>query len=137
MMLNKFWLKLKPPHLLLMVFCCLLILVAAITAAKFFPQVGDNWFWLIILLCPLAHLLMMRGHKRNNTCGKESDKESHKEAEYQCPKCGLKYKEKEWAEKCEAWCKKYKSCNLEITKYAINKGREKEVVKKGGENHGK
>lgn len=40
---------------------------------------------------------------------------------YQCPECGLYYKEKEWAEKCEAWCRKYKSCNLEIIKHAIDK----------------
>ena len=38
---------------------------------------------------------------------------------YQCEECGLRYAEKEWAEKCEAWCKKYKSCNLEIIEYAI------------------
>lgn len=38
---------------------------------------------------------------------------------YKCPECKLEYKEKEWAEKCKAWCKKYKSCNLEITKHAV------------------
>jgi len=38
---------------------------------------------------------------------------------YQCPICKFWYKEKEWAKKCEAWCKKHKSCNLEITKHAI------------------
>lgn len=40
---------------------------------------------------------------------------------YQCEECGLKYAEKEWAEKCESWCKKYKSCNLEIIEHAIRK----------------
>lgn len=38
---------------------------------------------------------------------------------YQCPECGLKYQEKEWAEKCKEWCQEYKSCNLEITKHAV------------------
>ena len=38
---------------------------------------------------------------------------------YQCKECKLIYKEREWAEKCEEWCKKYKSCNLEITKHAV------------------
>jgi len=38
---------------------------------------------------------------------------------YQCPECGLYYKEKEWEEKCEAWCKKYKSCNLEIINHSV------------------
>ena len=37
---------------------------------------------------------------------------------YQCPECKLHYKEKEWAEKCEAWCREHKSCNLEITAHA-------------------
>lgn len=40
---------------------------------------------------------------------------------YMCPICGLKYKEKKWAKKCEEWCKKHNSCNLEITKHAIKK----------------
>lgn len=40
---------------------------------------------------------------------------------YTCPECGLSYKEKGLAKKCEAWCKKHNSCNLEITKYAVNK----------------
>ena len=25
---------------------------------------------------------------------------------YQCEECGFDYTEREWAEKCEAWCKK-------------------------------
>ena len=41
---------------------------------------------------------------------------------YQCPICRLRYQEKEWAVKCEDWCKKYKSCNLEIIKHQIKVG---------------
>lgn len=37
---------------------------------------------------------------------------------FQCPECGLRYAEKEIAEKCEAWCKEHHSCNLDIIKYA-------------------
>jgi len=33
---------------------------------------------------------------------------------YQCEICGYQYEDKEWAEKCEAWCKEHHSCNLEI-----------------------
>ena len=40
---------------------------------------------------------------------------------YQCPVCKLWYKDKKWAEKCKTWCKKHKSCNLEIIKHAIIK----------------
>src|SRR3989344_1129878 len=38
---------------------------------------------------------------------------------YQCKECGLKYADRKWAAKCEEWCKKHKSCNLEIIEYAI------------------
>ncbi len=37
----------------------------------------------------------------------------------QCKECGLKYADKKWVKKCEAWCKKYKSCNLEIINHTI------------------
>ncbi len=38
---------------------------------------------------------------------------------YQCPECGLHYKDKEIAKKCEAWCKNYKSCNLVISQQSV------------------
>ena len=38
---------------------------------------------------------------------------------YECKECKLIYKNEVWAEKCEKWCRKNKSCNLEITKHAI------------------
>ncbi len=62
---------------------------------------------------------------------KEVDKDGQKL--YQCEECGLKYAQKETAEKCEAWCRpsnpsgrpelmsngrEHKSCNLEIIKEA-------------------
>ncbi len=46
---------------------------------------------------------------------------------YTCPECGLSYNKKDLAKRCEDWCKKHKSCNLEITKQAVNK---KELFKK-------
>ena len=42
----------------------------------------------------------------------------NKGKEYQCGICKFKYLEKKWAEKCYKWCKKNKSCNLEIIKHA-------------------
>ena len=36
-----------------------------------------------------------------------------------CEVCGLGYLEKEIAEKCEEWCTKTGTCNLEITKNAV------------------
>lgn len=38
---------------------------------------------------------------------------------YVCEECGLGYAKKELAEKCEAWCKEHKSCNLEIASHAV------------------
>jgi len=38
---------------------------------------------------------------------------------FTCSRCGYSYKEREWAKKCEAWCTKYKTCNLEINEHRI------------------
>ena len=40
---------------------------------------------------------------------------------YECRECGLLYGEKEWARKCEEWCSRHKSCNIDIMKHAIKK----------------
>ena len=40
-----------------------------------------------------------------------------------CSICGLKYRDRAWAERCEAFCKGHKgACNLEITKHAVSEG---------------
>ena len=44
---------------------------------------------------------------------------------YQCPECKLWYDDKEWEEKCEAWCKEHQSCNLDIIKYAVENNEKK------------
>ncbi len=36
-----------------------------------------------------------------------------------CDDCKLKYKEKNWAEKCEEWCLAHHSCNIAITRHAV------------------
>jgi hypothetical protein len=38
---------------------------------------------------------------------------------FQCEKCLFLYKNKEFAGKCESYCKKRNSCNLEIIKHSI------------------
>lgn len=38
---------------------------------------------------------------------------------YQCEECGLKYEDKKIAEKCQAWCREHKSCNLDLIKHAV------------------
>ncbi len=37
---------------------------------------------------------------------------------YTCQECGMAYKEKEWAQKCQAWCHEHHACNLEIMEHA-------------------
>lgn len=51
-------------------------------------------------------------HPHHNN--READK-----ALYECPECGLHYKGKEQAKKCETWCREHHSCSLEITKHAV------------------
>lgn len=114
-MLKNLWQKMKQNHLLMMVLCCLMPIVLIIGYSSLFKN-SSNYSWLIILLCPLMHIFMMRGHGQNNSC---DHKTSKKNELFKCPECGLKYKEKEWVEKCEAWCKEHHSCSLEITKHAI------------------
>jgi len=36
-----------------------------------------------------------------------------------CGLCGMKYREREWAEKCEEWCRRYHSCNPEYARHAV------------------
>ena len=38
---------------------------------------------------------------------------------FQCGACGFFYETRELAQKCEDWCKRTKSCNIEITKHAV------------------
>lgn len=46
------------------------------------------------------------------------EKLNNNKKEYECESCCLTYKDKKWAEKCEAWCKKNNSCNMKITCYS-------------------
>lgn len=94
-----------------MALCCLAPIVLIIGFFAFFKSGSNYWIWLIILLCPVLHILMMRGHKENES--------------YRCPKCGLEYAEKEWAEKCGAWCEEHKTCNLEIIEHAVERSKNK------------
>ena len=40
---------------------------------------------------------------------------------YYCEDCKLVYENKDWAKKCEEWCRKNHSCNIEIAKNSIKK----------------
>lgn len=67
-MFKRIWQRIKKNHSLLMVLCCLAPIVLIIGFLFLFK--GSNyWVWLIILLCPLMHIWMMKGHR-----GKDSNK---------------------------------------------------------------
>lgn len=40
---------------------------------------------------------------------------------WKCSICSLKYKKKEYASRCEKWCRKHRSCNLEITQHSVDR----------------
>ncbi|MEK7519590.1 MAG: hypothetical protein AAB565_02315 [Patescibacteria group bacterium] len=56
---------------------------------------------------------------------------------YQCPECSFRYEDKEWAKKCEAWCKKHKNCNLDIVSHAEHLSDSQLEEVGGGENNSK
>lgn len=81
-----------------------------VLAYIFIPQFANVSWILLALACPLSMVFMMKGmnHKSDSP-----------DKVFVCPECGLSYKDSEWAKKCAAWCREHKSCNLEITKYAL------------------
>ncbi len=38
---------------------------------------------------------------------------------FQCGECEFLYKDKEWAEKCEAFCREHHQCGIEMTAHAV------------------
>lgn len=81
-----------------------------VLAYAFAPQLAHYSWILFILVCPLSMMFMMSAMNHGN------DKPDRV---FACPECGMSYKDAEWAKKCAAWCKEHKSCNLEITKHAV------------------
>ncbi len=54
-------------HWLVMLVCCAVMLGAVFLIGG--PNIKGNWAWLMLLLCPLAHLFMMRGmHNHGEDC---------------------------------------------------------------------
>lgn len=86
--------------------------VLAVIALFYFfaPQLLKYSGLLVILICPLSMILMMAMMNR----GQDTS-----EKVFVCPECGFSYKDKDWAQKCVAWCKEHKSCNLDIIEHAV------------------
>jgi len=43
---------------------------------------------------------------------------------YQCEACNMYYEDKKIAQKCEDFCNKFKSCDTELIKYAVQLGKQ-------------
>jgi hypothetical protein len=64
-MLKYIFAKIKQNHLLAMVLCCAIPLVG-ILALSYLGVLGSWGYMALILICPLGHLVMMRGmHSAN------------------------------------------------------------------------
>ncbi|MBI5226248.1 hypothetical protein HY994_03335 [Candidatus Micrarchaeota archaeon] len=50
---------------------------------------------------------------------KKTETTTEKATNFTCNECGLTYANKEWAEKCETWCREHHTCNLDIIRHAI------------------
>jgi len=59
----------------------------------------------------------VRLRKKENKMVKEE--KINEKTYYKCEICGFSYADKDWAEKCQAWCKEHNSCNTEIIKHAV------------------
>lgn len=90
--------------------------------------------WILLAVCVGAHLWMMRKghhHDDHDDHGHDDDKkvnltrkisQENNEKFYHCEECGMRYRDRSWAEKCEAWCKEHHTCNLEIIQHAVESG---------------
>ena len=61
---ESFWQKIKKNHFLLMVLCCTAPIILVVGFLVLFKG-GGSFAWLFILLCPVLHFWLMRGHKHN------------------------------------------------------------------------
>ena len=44
---------------------------------------------------------------------------SHDGVFYVCDRCGFAYGEKAYAKRCQSWCRKHRSCSLDIIRHAL------------------
>lgn len=64
----------KTKHMLLMILCCAIPLALIFVLPRLNVSIGGLGFFLIVLLCPLMHFLLMRG-VHGNHAGHRSDAE--------------------------------------------------------------
>jgi len=64
-MIKSIFTKIKQNHLLAMILCCAIPIVGILTLS-FLGVLGSWAYFALILLCPLGHILMMRGMHSNS-----------------------------------------------------------------------
>jgi len=57
------WETIKHNHIAHLIIFCLLPLLAIFIAIQFFGAPRTYLIWLVLLICPLSHFLMMRKHE--------------------------------------------------------------------------
>lgn len=67
-------------------------------------------FWLLVLILVVLGVVALLKYIFG-------DKREGRERVYVCAECGYEYNDKNWAVKCQKWCAKHNSCNLEIIKH--------------------
>jgi len=72
-------------------------------------------FWALVILGIIALVKFIVENGKNNL--KKSVSKTKIKKIYICTECGYEYEEKEWAIKCQEWCKEHQSCNLEIIEH--------------------
>lgn len=88
----------------------------AIKRARHVPNAGAHRFTMRFGGTPPKRIPMIMNEKlmKNTPSALQENSKT-----YRCSECGFRYRDKETAEQCEAWCKEHKTCNREITKHAI------------------
>lgn len=69
-------------HSLMMILCCAIPIILVLLILPLFGFSTTSLSWLILLLCPLLHIIMMKGMMNGGCHGNHKHKESIKNKEY-------------------------------------------------------
>ena len=101
--------------------CCftpILVITLTFLGLSYFVPFLDFILFPLLAVCLILLFISLNKWK------KETKNPAMLTTNYFCNECGLEYFEKEWAIKCENWCKQNKTCNLEIITHSIKNNHE-------------